>query len=143
MAGTFYAFSTFIMKALRRVPAAEGITAMQSINAAVINPWFLSVFIGTAIVSTIVAGLAAWDWQSRSLPMLGGGAAYTVGTFLVTVVGNIPLNNELARISAKDAAAAAVWSRYLIRWTRWNHVRTAFALVATASFMIGLMATMK
>ena len=33
IAGVFYAFSSFIMKALAGVPSGEGIAAMQSINA--------------------------------------------------------------------------------------------------------------
>jgi uncharacterized membrane protein len=32
--GVFFAFSTFVMRALARVPAAQGIAAMQSINGA-------------------------------------------------------------------------------------------------------------
>ena len=31
-AGVFFAFSTFVMPALKRLPAAQGIAAMQSIN---------------------------------------------------------------------------------------------------------------
>ncbi len=32
VAGVFYAFSTFVMPALKRLPPAQGIVAMQSIN---------------------------------------------------------------------------------------------------------------
>ena len=39
------------MKALARVPSAEGIGAMQSINVVVLNPSFLGAFIGTAVHS--------------------------------------------------------------------------------------------
>ncbi len=35
--GVFFAFSSFVMKALARVPSPEGIAAMQSINV-VIDP---------------------------------------------------------------------------------------------------------
>jgi len=35
--GIFFAFSSFVMKALARVPSAEGIAAMQSINVVVLN----------------------------------------------------------------------------------------------------------
>jgi uncharacterized membrane protein len=48
MAGLFFAFSVSVMKALARLPSAEGIAAMQSINVAIINPVFLAVFFGTA-----------------------------------------------------------------------------------------------
>lgn len=44
--GIFFAFSSFVIKALADVPTAEGIGAMQSINVAVINPSFLGVFFG-------------------------------------------------------------------------------------------------
>ena len=47
VAGIFFAFSTFVMGALGRLPQAAGISAMQSINVVVINPVFLSVFMGT------------------------------------------------------------------------------------------------
>jgi uncharacterized membrane protein len=48
VAGIFFAFSSFVMKALDRLPPAQGIAAMQSINVAVLNPWFLGAFLGTA-----------------------------------------------------------------------------------------------
>lgn len=49
VSGIFFAFSTFIMRALARLPPAEGIAAMQSINVAVINRWFFAAFFGTAV----------------------------------------------------------------------------------------------
>jgi uncharacterized membrane protein len=54
IAGAFFAFSTFVMKALGNLPPAHGIAAMQSINVVVINPWFLTPFIGTAVVCAFV-----------------------------------------------------------------------------------------
>ena len=54
--GVFFAFSSFVMKALSRLPAAEGIAAMQSINVVVLNPSFLGAFMGTAILSLGAVG---------------------------------------------------------------------------------------
>src|ERR687895_14764 len=42
VAGVFFAFSTFVMAALRRLPAAEGITAMQWINILAVTPAFMT-----------------------------------------------------------------------------------------------------
>ena len=53
MAGLFFAFSVAVMKALERLPPAEGIVAMQSINVAILNPVFLTVFFGTAAACLI------------------------------------------------------------------------------------------
>ena len=138
--GIFFAFSSFIMKALAGVPSAEGIGAMQSINVVVINPSFLAAFFGTAVLSLIAGGLALAGWGSPSASFfLGGALFYLVGTILVTVLGNVPLNDQLAAVSATNPAARDVWEHYLGRWTMWNLVRTAAAMVAALLFSLGLM----
>jgi uncharacterized membrane protein len=40
VAGFFFAFSIRVMRALGKLPAAQAVAAMQSINVGVINPWF-------------------------------------------------------------------------------------------------------
>lgn len=138
--GVFFAFSSFVMKALARVPSAEGIAAMQSINVVVINPSFLGAFIGTAVLSVGVAVLALNNpGHPSSMLLLGGAVFYFAGTFLVTMLGNVPLNDQLAAISASDPGAAAIWSAYLDRWTMWNTTRTVAAMAASVLFTMSLM----
>ncbi len=138
--GIFFAFSSFVMKALARLPSAEGIAAMQSINVVVLNPSFLGVFIGTAVLSVGAIGLALAGWDRPSAVFfLGGAILYLVGTFLVTGLGNVPLNDQLAAVSATDPAARDIWVHYLDRWTLWNHVRTAAAMAAALLYTLGLM----
>jgi uncharacterized membrane protein len=137
--GVFYAFSTFVMKALGRLPAREGIAAMQSINVAVINPLFLGVFIGTAAAcaAAMVAAFLRWEKPGAAY-LLVGGALYLFGTFGVTMVFNVPLNNSLAAVTPGDPDAARHWARYMSRWTAWNHVRTATAIAAMGSLMMAM-----
>ena len=138
--GIFYAFSSFVMKALARVPASEGIAAMRSINVAVLNPSFLGLFVGTAAISLLLALVAVGDWGSAREPFrLAGAALYLVGTFAVTAFGNVPLNDRLARVSTIDPESLALWEHYLDRWTWLNTVRTAAATGAALLFTIGLM----
>jgi uncharacterized membrane protein len=138
--GVFFAFSSFVMKALARVPSLEGIAAMQSINVVVINPAFLGAFLGTAVLSLGVVGLALVRWSHPSaMFFLGGAVFYVVGTFLVTLFGNVPLNDQLAAVSATDPASRDVWDHYLDRWTMWNHIRTVAAMVAALLYTVGLM----
>ena len=133
--GVFYAFSTFVMGALRRLPAEQGIAAMQSINVVVINPLFLGRFMGTALLCVAIAIDAAVDWSAGSSLRIAGSAAYTIGTFGITMVCNVPLNNALAR-ATPDEEGQRLWSYYLRRWTLWNHVRTAAAVVALGCFLL-------
>jgi uncharacterized membrane protein len=125
--GVFFGFSTFVMKALAQLPAAQGVAAMQRINVVVINPWFMGVFMGTLLLS-IACMVAAL--RSASFALLAAGLLYAVGTFGVTMAFNVPRNNRLARLEASSAEAAAYWPAYVREWTRWNHVRTGAALLA-------------
>ena len=137
--GIFFAFSSFVMKALARVPPAESIAAMQSINVVVLNPSFLGAFMGTAAISLLVAVIAVKWWEMPSAPWLVAGALlYLVGTFLLTGLGNVPLNKQLAAVQANDPAAIKVWEHYLDRWTLLNSVRTVAAMCAALMFTVGL-----
>ena len=139
IAGVFYAFSTFVMKALARLPADEAVAAMQSINVVVINPLFLGVFLGAAAASAalIVASLLRLDRPGAAC-LLAGALLYLVGTFGVTIVFNVPLNNVLAQVTRGAPDAAARWADYLTRWTAWNHVRTAAGLAAAVALGLAL-----
>ena len=127
--GVFYGFSTFVMKALAQLPAAQGVAAMQRINIVVINPWFMGAFMGTLLLSIACVVVAV---MAGSAALLAGGLLYALGTFGVTMAFNVPRNNRLARLDAASSDAAAYWPTYVREWTRWNHVRTAAALVAAA-----------
>ena len=139
MAGVFFTFSTFVMKALASLPPAQGIAAMQSINVAVINSWFLGAFLGTA---TLCAMLGVGSLLSLHRPgavyLLLGSALYLVGTVLVTGIFNVPQNDALATADPTSANAASLWSEYVVSWTAWNHVRTLAACAAGALLIFAL-----
>ena len=139
IAGVFFAFSSFVMRALGRIPAPEGIAAMQSINIVVLNPVFLSVFVGTAMLCgmAIVFSWLRWS-QPGAVYLLAGGLLYVIGTFLVTMVFNVPRNDALAAVAPASPEGARLWADYLSSWTAWNHVRTVAALAAAASFSLAL-----
>jgi uncharacterized membrane protein len=141
-AGAFFAFSTFIMKALGRLPAAQGIAAMQSINVAVITPLFMLALFGTGAACLVLAIAAPFVWQTPGAAYVrAGGFLYVLGTVVVTMVFNVPRNNALARVDPASAEGSRLWAGYLSNWTAWNHMRTIAALAATALLTIGLCAS--
>lgn len=139
MAGVFYAFSTFVMTALSRLPSAQGIAAMQSVNVAVITPGFMLAFMGTAALGVLLAtvGLARSATNGGAALAIGA-AAYLLGVIVVTMRANVPLNDALAVVDPASAEGARLWTRYLREWTAWNHVRAAAGLVACAAFAVAL-----
>lgn len=138
VAGIFFAFSNSVMTALGKLPAPQGMAAMQTINAVILNPLFLGSFIGTAIACAIaiIACLVEPELPGRGF-VLSGAVLYLIGAFFVTVRFNVPRNNVLARMNAAEPEAAAVWIDYLKTWTAWNHVRTVASLAAAVLFCLG------
>ncbi|MFT3957115.1 MAG: DUF1772 domain-containing protein [Piscinibacter sp.] len=137
--GVFFAFSSFVMKALGGLPAEQGVAAMQRINVVVLNPLFLGVFVGTAVLALvcIVAGFFPWG-TARSALLLGAGLSYLIGCFGVTAAFNVPRNERLARLDAAGAQAHEFWPQYLREWLFWNHVRTAAAVVSATCAALAL-----
>lgn len=139
VAGVFFAFSAFVMAALARLPPAQGIAAMQAINVAALNRWFMAVFLGTAAACVVLAvsSLLAWTGPGARL-RLGGSVLYLVGAVLVTGAFNVPLNEALAAVQPGSDAGASLWPHYVAGWTAWNHARAAASILAAALLTIAL-----
>ena len=121
------------MPALARLPAAQGIAAMQSINITAITPPFMLALFGTGAGCAYLAAVAALDLaEPNAMARLIGSILYVIGNIVVTMFCNVPRNNALARVDPASADGARVWQDYLLTWTRWNHVRTLTALAAAA-----------
>jgi uncharacterized membrane protein len=139
VAGIFFAFSAFVMTALSRIPAEQGIAAMNSINVTIVRSPFMVLFIPTAILCIVIAALAFLNWREGASPwMLSGAALYLIAAFASTVVFNVPMNDALASVSGSGPEVAALWATYIKDWTWWNHVRTTASLFASIAFVRAL-----
>jgi uncharacterized membrane protein len=138
-AGVFFAFSTFVMSGLARLPQPAGIAAMNAINVTAVTPAFMTLLFGTAAICIMLGILAVLNWGSAgSALLLAASLIYIVGVIVVTVVFNVPLNDALAATTPESAAGADMWTRYLSVWVGWNHVRLLAPLASTALFIVAL-----
>ena len=120
--GIFFAFSTFVLQALDRLGEADAAAAMRAINVTVLNPLFFAAFFGTGLLA------AASAVEQGDPAALAAAGCYLAGTIGVTILGNVPLNDRLAR-------GGMGWPAYRRAWVRWNHLRTAAALAAAVLFL--------
>jgi uncharacterized membrane protein len=141
MAGLYFAFSTFIMTALAGIERTAGVATINAINRVILRSAFMPVFLGSSVASLalVALGLLRRD-DPGATAMAAGGTIYFVGMFVVTMLGNVPLNNALAVTDPTQEADAGVWAGYLRRWTRWNHVRTLSSIAALALFILAIAA---
>ena len=136
-AGVLLAFSTFVMAGLRKLPAAQGLVAMQKINITAEQPAFMTLFMGTALACAALAVYCVLHWnEPHNQVRFAAALIYLIGTFGLTVGYHVPMNNRLALLDPHAAGSAQSWISYARSWTAWNHVRAGFALASAATFLV-------
>lgn len=141
--GVFFAFSTFVMRGLGNLPAADGIKAMNAINVAAVRPPLMILLFGTAAVCVAVIAALIVTWGNHRIDLavsgralsLAGAGLYILGAVLVTMERNVPLNRALA--ATTDASGPMLWRAFLRDWVKWNHVRTVTCVIACALLISG------
>lgn len=137
VAGVFQSFSDFVMRALIAAEPSSGIESMQMINRTVFQSVFLTMMLGLAPASLVFGGYASLYLGGAAASWIVSGAAiYITTVFLVTMLGNVPMNNRLDRMDNAAARTADYWQIYGSIWTRWNHVRTLGSVAAAICFLV-------
>ena len=136
--GVLFAFSSFVMPALRRIPAPQGISAMQSINRQATTFAFMTLIGGTLAVAVGVGVQAVLRQEQAGAGWVEIGTVAYLAALGITGAVNVPRNDHLAGFDASTPEAARYWSTFLSDWIVANHIRTAFCIIAAASFTIAL-----
>ncbi|MFD5395567.1 DUF1772 domain-containing protein [Streptomyces sp. NPDC127097] len=143
MAGLFAAFAYAVMPGLARSADRTFVQAMQHINRAILNGWFLIPFL-LPIPLLVLATVLAWNGHGRvALPWVLAALVLYLAGFFVTSGVNVPLNNALDKAdTGDDHRTAAARSAFEGRWVTWNTIRAllhtaAFGLLAWALFLHG------
>ncbi|WP_405838197.1 DUF1772 domain-containing protein [Streptomyces platensis] len=143
MAGLFAAFAYAVMPGLARSADRTFVQAMQHINRAILNGWFLVPFL-LPVPLLVLATVLAWNGHGRvALPWIVAALVLYLAGFFVTSGVNVPLNNALDKAdTGDDSRAEAARSAFEGRWVTFNTVRAllhtaAFGLLAWALFLHG------
>jgi len=138
--GAFALYAHAIMPGLKTTDDRTFVAAFQSIDRAIINPWFmLTGFVG-ALVLTLAAALT--QLGRDPLPYIGAALGLYVVVVVITLVVNVPLNDAIKAATDLNDAAAIRERFHEARWAAWNLVRVvassaAFVLLAYALVVHG------
>lgn len=139
VAGALFAFSTFVMPGLKRLPPRHGLEAMQQINITAVTPGFMAGFLGTAALGIVAGGWALFEFgHPYARWMLAGAVVYLGGVFGLTAAYHVPRNNALGELDPAAPDAVERWRRYYGGWLLWNHVRTVAGTLAMAAWIAAL-----
>ncbi|HEY3687458.1 MAG TPA: anthrone oxygenase family protein [Streptosporangiaceae bacterium] len=135
MAGLFAAFAYAVMPGLREASDRTFVEAMQRINTAILNGWFMTCFAGALLLAVAAVALhipksghAALPWVTAALVLYGV-------TFMITGAVNVPLNNALAQAGKPGHPhhLEAVRTAFEAKWVTWNVVRAVTNVLAFAA----------
>jgi uncharacterized membrane protein len=133
IAGFFYAYACSVTRGLALLPDDRYVAAMQAINATVRSGVFAFSFFGAVL--TLLAALAVHAARPRSVHFLLVALAcllFVGGGFMLTLLVNVPMNEELASVAANAAPETLARARagYEGPWNLWNGVRAVFSSLA-------------
>ncbi|MBA4491106.1 DUF1772 domain-containing protein [Paracoccus sp. S1E-3] len=133
MAGLYYAFSGFILRALDATGPDPATAAMVAINRVILQSSFMGLFFGSCLLSVGLL-MAALILRPAGFGLIAAGAAvYLIGMLAVTVLRNVPLNDMLALRGTES------WPLYMRSWGCWNHIRAASSLIGATLFCLSLL----
>ncbi len=136
-AGLFYAWAVSVIPGTQRISDAGYLESMQAINRAILNPAFYLVFMGPAIL----LGLGTFQHYGTGSSfwlLLAATIIYLLGTFGVTVLGNVPLNDQLDLLDLSQLTAEQAKSFRLSYAKAWNRFHIWRTLAAVFAFGLAL-----
>ena len=143
IAGLMFGYACSVNLGLRKLTDVDYLRAMQEINRAILNPWFLICFVGPLALYPASAWLA---YRSDGVNMLFGlicvsGAIYLFGVVIVTGSQNVPLNDVLDKVVLNGSSGETV-AQYRKAfegpWNRFHMVRTIASIISLAMMLVAL-----
>lgn len=143
MAGLFYSWSISVTPGLAKVNDENYLKAFQSMNRAILNPVFLIIFMGLVILLILLSYLSynstepAQFWYILSATVL-----YIAGVIVVTIFGNVPMNNKLEVLQIESINLEQMASFRLGFENKWNKLNMIRTICSALSFLMLIMASL-
>ena len=142
MAGIFFTWTNAVKPGIGKLTDMGYLESLQAMNKVILNPMFYGVFFAAAVLIPVVTFLNYNSQPTFVFKLLiGASAIYFIGVFLVTLLGNIPLNNILENTDlSKITAFEAQELRGIVekKWNFYNLIRTLTSFVSFVILLITL-----
>jgi uncharacterized membrane protein len=139
VSGLYFGYSVSVNGGLHRLNDSEYVKAMQSINAVIQNPIFFVSFIGPLPLLPLATYLQGDANSMQFALLLASSVLYIAGSFGLTMVGNVPLNQRLAKFDMTKASGneiAYARAEFEKPWNRLHTIRTIASIAATAMIFV-------
>jgi uncharacterized membrane protein len=142
LAGAFYGYDCSLIKAFVRMPDNVYLQSFQAINSAIQNPYFFTSFMGSLLAFPLATFTSYKNADASFYLLLAATVLYAAGVFGVTVFGNVPLNERLAKFPIATAAEhdlAAMRQLFENTWNKYHRIRTVASIAAFALTIVAIL----
>ncbi|WP_327367481.1 anthrone oxygenase family protein [Streptomyces sp. NBC_01217] len=127
-AGFLLTFLIAVMPGIAALPDERFTAAMRRFNEKVPGPVFLVLFLGVIAFPAVAVAVTVAGGDNVDGALAVAALVCAVGSHLITITGNIPLNKALAESEGGDDGAAR--EAFESRWNSLHRIRTALSLAA-------------
>jgi uncharacterized membrane protein len=141
-AGLCFTWSNSITSGLGRLDNLGYLSAFQQINRTILNPTFFIVFFGPFFLSIINIYVFRNAPSNTKGLLIAAAVIYTVGVVVVTIFGNVPLNELVDKTNLTTASAEdlkTLRSNFETKWNQFHTIRTVTAIIAFILLIISAM----
>ena len=145
-AGLCFTWSNAITPGIGRLDDFGYLRAFQQMNRSIINPLFILVFFGPFFLGLINLYLFKDASSSMIWLLIFAMAFYFFGVLLVTIFGNVPLNDLLDKTDLTKASLEDLKSlrnRFEKKWNRLHLIRTVTSIASFLMLIISLLQSTK
>ncbi|WP_046759117.1 anthrone oxygenase family protein [Kordia jejudonensis] len=143
-AGLCFTWTNAITTGIGKLDNLGYLQAFQQMNRTIINPTFIVVFFGPLLVQLISIFLWKGIPKTIMIHLITATLVYFFGLVLVTIFGNVPLNEILNNTNLATASTNDLQSLrnlFEVRWNQLHLIRTISSLIAFVLLIITLVKT--
>ena len=139
-AGLCFTWSNAVTPGIARLDDLNFLRSFQAMNKTIINGTFLMVFFGPVILLCLNTYLFKSTEVSFWL-YLAAAILFFFGLALVTIFGNVPLNEILDKSNLETMSKTdlkVLRDRFEAPWNQWHMVRTITSILSFTCLVIGV-----
>lgn len=144
LAGLFYGYDCSVIKGLGNLQDDVYLQSFQSINKAIQNLYFFISFMGCLLVLPLATWLSYKSSDSATFYLLlSATLIYVMGVFGVTILGNVPLNEQLAKFNSAQATTNDIAAMRKVFEKPWNNFHTIRTVASVIAFSLVILSVIK
>jgi len=145
-AGLCFTWSNAITAGIGRLDDLGYLQSFQQMNRTILNPVFFIVFFGPVFLNLVNIYLFKSSSNTMLILLITAAAFYFFGVIIVTIFGNVPLNEMLDKVdlsSARIEELRQLRGKFEVKWNHLHSIRTFTSIVSFLLLTISLLQNIK